>query len=264
MGLSDDQIIKLLEWFVNSSEVNKEWANRRKKGQKQAHEWLQPAKIKDLSDGELSDKFRDYYKRGSGDKQHLIQLNRERVLGDIKKLRKTIDYILNESIDISERLNQVLSGDYKIDRLGSAIATAILMDFKPEKYSLWNKKVEQGFSVLGWKVLQRGVSSGENYLNVMSALQRLKNLYQDQELSFLDVDFFLHTIAAEEEGIEMVKKITDKVSEPGNAFNYLILTYKEGSPWNDELGVWRYKHLILRARREFSLWMPFGIWVFAP
>ena len=108
MGLSDDQITKLLEWFVNSSEVNKEWSNRRKQGQEQAHEWLQPEKLKDLSDEELSNKFRDYYKRGSGDKQHLIQLNRERVLRDIKKLRKTIDYTLDESIDMPERLNQVL------------------------------------------------------------------------------------------------------------------------------------------------------------
>jgi len=237
MELSDDQIKRLLEWFVNSSEANKEWANKRKIGQEQAHEWLQPHKIKDMFDEELKEKFRNYYKRGSGDKQHLIQLNRERVIKDIKKLRRTVSFLLDESIDISERLEQVLSGEYKIDRLGSAIATAILMDFDPEKYSLWNNKVEQGFSVLGWKVFQRGASLGKNYLNLMAALQRLKDLYEDKELSLLDVDLFLHTIAAEKEGIEMVRKITGEGSEPENDTNYLILTYKEGSPWDDKMGV---------------------------
>ena len=56
MTLSDEQIKELLKWFVHSSDQNKIWGDKRKRGLEEHHKWIQPEAIKDLSDKELEEK----------------------------------------------------------------------------------------------------------------------------------------------------------------------------------------------------------------
>lgn len=210
MRLSDEQIKKLLEWFVNSSETRKTYAEQRKRSLEENHKWIQPDVIKKMSDEELEENFLEYYKSGGG-KQNLNQIYRDRIIRDKKRFREMTTYLLDEKVSVPKRLDEILEakGKYHIEGVGKAIATSFLMDCNPNKYCIWNNKTEMGFSTLGWKVYENKDSLGEAYLKVMEALQRLIHLRPEYNLTFDDIDLFLHTISAEKEGQKAVNALTE-------------------------------------------------------
>jgi hypothetical protein len=112
---------------------------------------------------------------------------------------------------VEERFSNVVSsnGSHHIDGVGKALASAFLMDFKPEKYCLWNNKTEMGFSVLGWPLPYEGShDEGTKYVKVLEKLKELRdNIGKGLDFDFQQVDNFLHWIAAEEEGINVIKSI---------------------------------------------------------
>ena len=217
MSLADEQIQKLLEWFINSSETRRKWVEYRKKSLEENHKWVQPNVIQKMPDIELETKFLEYYKTGGG-RQSLNQINRDRIIRDKKRFRETILHLFDESIDIKNRINDTLGGKYRIEGFGKAIATSFLMDYNPTKYCLWNNKTELGISVLGWKVYENKDSWGTAYQKILETLQNLINLELELNLTFDDIDLFLHTISAEDEGIRAVKAIREG-NEPGNGSN---------------------------------------------
>ena len=236
MAPTDEQIKKLLEWFVNSSETKKKYTEKRQKGLEEHHKWIQPDVIRELSDDELQENYLRYYKSGTGERQRLIPIYRDRIISDKKRFREMILYLLDESKDIKDRINQVLKGgNYHIEGIGKAIATAFLMDFNPKKYCLWNKKTDLGFSVLGWEVYGTTDSNGEAYVKVLNALNKLRSFTTDHQLSLLEVDLFLHTISAEKEGQDIAKEILGRVDQtqywlyaPGEGARFWREFYESG------------------------------------
>lgn len=208
MGLSDEQIQKLLVWFMESSETRKEWSALRKKAHEENHKWIQPDVIRKMTDEELETKFLGYYRTGGG-RQTLNQIYRDRIIRDKKSFRETILCLLDEGISIEKRIEQTLDGKYRIEGFGKAILTSFLMDFNPDKYCLWNNKTMMGFLVLGWEVYKEKDSWSDAYLKVLKALQRLRDTRPEFNLTYDDVDMLLHTISAEDEGVEVVRAITD-------------------------------------------------------
>jgi len=57
MQLSEEQIQRLFDWFLNSSETRKKWGEHRKKAYEENHAWIQPDKIRKMSNEELELKF---------------------------------------------------------------------------------------------------------------------------------------------------------------------------------------------------------------
>lgn len=215
MRLSDEQIQKLIEWFANST-IKSDWSKGRKKDLEKNHKWIQPDMIQNLSDKELEIKFLEYYKAGGG-RQSLNQIYRDRIIRDKNRFRETVLYLLDEGVEIKERLDQILGGKYRIEGFGKAILTSFLMDFNPEKYCLWNNKTETGFSVIGWRVYEGRDLWGNAYLKIVEALQRLRDWVPEFNLTFDEADIFLHMISAEAEGKEAVKAITEgrEILKPG-------------------------------------------------
>lgn len=218
MTLTNEQIQriqKLLEWFVNTSETRKRLLEYRKRKLEENHKWIQPDVIQKMSDEELEKKFLDYYKEGGG-RQNLNQIYRDRIIRDKKRFRETLLYLLDESIDIKKRLDDILNkkSKYHIEGFGKAITTSFLMDYKPEKYCIWNNKTEMGFSALGIQPFENE-SFGTAYLKVLEKLKELINLKPELNLDFIEIDLFLHTISAEEEGKKAVDEIinSEHISE---------------------------------------------------
>jgi len=211
--LSDEKIKKLLSWFVNFSATYKKWTPERLEAQNINEEWIQPEVIAKMSDEELEERYLHYYNDKTGKKQNLIAIKRDRIIKN-ENFRKSLLYLLNEDVDIKTRIDELMDtqNEMHIDGMGRALITAFLMDFKPDKYCLWNGKTESGFKALGWDNLyrKRGDSNGDVYIKVLSLLEKLKTLGSEFDLSFLDVDLFLHTISAEEEGKEMLAKIKEE------------------------------------------------------
>lgn len=208
-SLSDDQIIELLQWFVNSSETYRNWMPKRREAENINHSWIQPEIIKNMSDEDLKEHYIEYYNSGTGEKQNINAIYRDRIIRD-NNFRDSLYYLLNEDIDIKNRINDLLDrkNEKHIEGMGKALITALLMDFKPEKYCLWNGKTEDGLKALGWdEYHSRGDSGGDVYIKVLNLLRKLTNLVPEFELEFLDIDLFLHVIVAEEEGIDQLNRI---------------------------------------------------------
>ncbi len=209
--LTDSQIKELLEWFVTSSQMYNTHMEKRRQAQEENHKWIQPQVIKAMSDAELVQRFTEYYRDGGG-KQNLNQLNRDRIVRDKAKFRRTLEYLLNEDIPVKQRVDQILGGDYQIDGFGRAILTGLLMDFASDKYSILNGKSYQGFETIGWQLSNKGDSKGQVYLNFLKLLVKLHNLSASLSLDFNALDLFIHTIAAEPEGQAKVKQVCQKAT----------------------------------------------------
>lgn len=210
MGLSDEKIKELLSWFVNSSETYKKWLPKRKTAEKINHEWIQPEIIEKMSYEDLKEHYLEYFNSGTGEKQNLIAIKRAQIIRN-EKFRESLLYLLNEDVDIKTRIDELMDikNEKHIDGMSRALLTAFLMDFKPDKYCLWNGKTESGFKALDWDklYLKSTDSNGEAYIKVLGLLRRLRTLGSEFNLSFLDVDLFLHTISSEEEGKAILAKI---------------------------------------------------------
>ena len=102
MQPTDEQIEKLMDWFVNFSEIYKKWTPKRRLFLQENNRWIQPEIIKDLSDDELSEKFLVYYNNNT--RQVLNKINRNKIVQDKTRFREVLAFLLDESVDIKKGL----------------------------------------------------------------------------------------------------------------------------------------------------------------
>lgn len=208
MKLSSEQIKALLDRFVGSEDAQT-WIKQRWEDHSRWKEWIDPIKLDKLSDDELKDKFLGYFNEGAG-RHPFNAVYRDRIIRDIRQFRDTAKFLINESIPLQRRLNEALDrdGKYHIEGVGKGLATSILMDLDPQKYATWNNKTNMGLEALGLSPqFARRDDWGTRYDKVMEVIKHIRDL--KPELSFLEVDHFLHIVSATEEGEEAVKALTE-------------------------------------------------------
>ena len=169
--LTEDQIKQLFNDPKIQEKINK-YKPERVEAHKKWAEWLNKEGLEKLSDDELKNKFIEYYDSGAG-RHAFVPINRDRIIRDIKKFREMLKFLLNESIDIKQRINEVLEidGKYRIEGMGKALVTSFLFDFNPDKYCIWNNRVEIGLEKIGWKPQLRGKMER----NILKYLKLWKN-----------------------------------------------------------------------------------------
>jgi hypothetical protein len=208
MKISDQQVKILIDKFV-SAEQAKAWREQRIADHKKWKEWIDPGKIDPLPDEELRNRFLEYFNQGAG-RHGFNAIYRDRIVRDIKRFRNAMKFLIDESIPIKQRIEGVIdsNGVWHIEGIGKGLATSILMDLDPKKYATWNNKTNMGLDALGrTPKFERGDSSGERYKKVMNIIQGINDLKPD--LSFIEIDHFLHIVSAEEEGKEAIKALTE-------------------------------------------------------
>ena len=208
MKLTDEQIKLLLDKFVASEEAQT-WIKQRWEDHKRWKEWINAEKLNTLPDDELKNKFLEYFNEGAG-RHRFNAIYRDRIVRDIKKFREAMKFLLDESIPVNKRLNEILDrdGKFHIEGIGKGLATSILMDLDLQKYATWNNKTNMGLDALGLTPqFARGDDWGTKYQKVMEAIKHIKDL--KPELSFLEIDHFLHIVSATEEGKEAVKALIE-------------------------------------------------------
>ena len=205
--LSEDQLSSVLR-HPEIKKLIEEWREKRIEYHHKWREWIDPLKIKEISDEELKQKFEEYYKIGAG-RHSFNQIYRDRITRDIERFRNMLLYLLDESVDITERLNEILNknGKYYIQGVGKALVTSFLFDFNPNKYCIWNNKVEAGLGRIGWLPEKKGVTKGEYYLKILEVIKKLVSLSSEPYNNFGDVDLALHILAVEKEGDIALKEI---------------------------------------------------------
>lgn len=207
MNLTNEQIKLLLDKFVVSEEA-KTWREQRWEDHKRWKEWIDPNKLEALSDDELKNRFLQYFNEGAG-RHPFNAINRDKIINHIK-FRKVMKFLLDESVPVNERMDKILEkdGTYHIAGIGKGLATSILMDLNSQKYATWNNKTNMGLEALGLSPqFAWGDSWGTRYEKVMEIIRRIRELMP--ELSFLEVDHFLHIVSATEEGIEAVTSLIE-------------------------------------------------------
>lgn len=205
--MEDYEIKQLLKRF-KESDIYKMWIPDRKEKHDLNSVWIKYEEIKKMPDEKLREKFLEYYGGGEG-RQTLNQVWRDRIIREVGRFREVLLYLLDEKIPLEQRFSEVVGGERHIEGFGKALASTFLMDSDIEKYCLWNSKTEMGFNVLGWGIPYESTDSwGRKYTKVLERLRQLRDeIGSGLNLDYLDVDLFLHWIAAEDEGKEAVKAI---------------------------------------------------------
>jgi hypothetical protein len=211
--LNEEQIRNLLLKFKETDRY-KEVHKEREEAHKKNSEWINIDFIKNASDDELRQRFLDYY-RGGEKRQNLNQIYRDRIIRDISQFREMLLHLFDENLPIEQRFRDVVEGDYKIEGVGKALVSTLLMDFNIDKYCLWNNRTEDGLRILGWEnIYDHSDDIGIKYVKILSVLKKLRDeIGQNLNLTFDDIDFFLHFISAEEEGIKLVQNLTKEEKE---------------------------------------------------
>jgi len=206
MSLSEEQIKSLLDTFVISKDAET-WREQRSKDHERWKEWIDPNRIDMMDNGELKNRFLEYFNSGAG-RHPFNAIYRDRIVRDdvIDKFRRVLKYLLDENIPVEKRLKDVLGGEDHIDGVGKGLATSILMDLNPVKYATWNNKTEMGLTTLDlMPKFDRGEDVGSRYSKIMDKINYIRSL--NPELNFLDVDHFLHIVSATEDGRKFVKQL---------------------------------------------------------
>jgi len=115
------------------------------------------------------------------------------ITADMKKLKNTLGYLFDESIDISKRFFEVVdnNGSYKIEGMGQGKASALLHIKYPEKYGVWNGCTDMALKILKFEV--KGGNVGGKYKKINELLKWLKKEHGFKNLS--DVDIFIWHVA---------------------------------------------------------------------
>ena len=143
MRLSDEDVAVLLDRFVVADKSG--WRERRLDDHKQWQSWVDPAKLGSILDQDLKSQFLEYFNRGAG-RYSFNAIYHDRIIRDVKQFRDTLRFLLDESVPVEKRLNDVLdkNGVHHIEGLGRGLATSFLTDLDPLCYPTWNNKTRDG------------------------------------------------------------------------------------------------------------------------
>jgi hypothetical protein len=208
MGLTNEQVGMLIDKFVITDQA-KSWREQRLRDHERWTKWTDPSRFAGISDDELKKQFLEYFNEGAG-RYSFNAIYRDRIVREMAAFRHTLMFLLDESVPVEQRVNEVLetNGRHRLPGIGKGLATSLLMDLDPSKYATWNNKTEMGLEALGrMPEFERGNSWGQRYKKVMQELGSMK--WSRPDVSFIDFDHLLHIVAVEEEGIEAVRRIKE-------------------------------------------------------
>ncbi len=127
-----------------------------------------------------------------------IQRQSGRLTTDMGHLRSALRILLDETKPIEERLDTLFPANRPnyIKFLGRAVATPILLVVYPNKYSVYNRKVELSLKACDLHPAERGMSLAQRYVKVN---QVLTDLAQRHHISRFLLDWVFHRITVQVE-----------------------------------------------------------------
>jgi hypothetical protein len=133
--------------------------------------------------------------------KHWTGINRQSnmITTDMGKLREALGILLDESRAIGDRLEEVFPKGQPnlIKGLGRAVATPILAVAYPDKYGVYNSRIEQGLKTLGLHPIFHGESFARRYAEINGILNDLSQRYN---LTLLELDEIFGWMADAETG----------------------------------------------------------------
>ena len=128
--------------------------------------------------------------------RHWTGLHRKRSMmtDDMDRLRDGLQTLVDEERDLASRVQTTKE---KVDGMGKATISAILVTAYPEKYGVWNNRSEEALKQLDiWPDFEYGSDFGQRYERVNEVLLDLSN---ELDLDLWDLDAVLGYIVGIEE-----------------------------------------------------------------
>lgn len=125
-----------------------------------------------------------------GDLGYIIPITKPQVKREMPRLKKMVKMLTDESIDIATRYEEAIKGDYKVDGIGKALISKVLVVHRPELYCLLNSKSEATLKNHGIEY-PRGMSKGERYKALCKYLIELCNQAKIENLAVLDYYLYI-------------------------------------------------------------------------
>ncbi len=107
-------------------------------------------------------------------------ISKENVAEDLDCLKKALLILVDDTIPLADRLNDIEPGrgEHAVPFLGKAKLSAILLVTHPREYGVWNDYSERALRGMGlFPVFEDGWYLGEQYMAVNSVLQTLAKEY---------------------------------------------------------------------------------------
>ncbi|MHA1972498.1 MAG: DUF2461 family protein [Candidatus Hodarchaeales archaeon] len=228
----EPEFIEKINLIVNEFLESEHWKEsgpiREEKHEKYV-QWVNPQAIESMDDEEFVEKFKEYYSDSGGGRQWLPPFYKGKLAED-PRLKEVILYLLDENIDIEERFRDVVENGrpYHIQDFGRALATAILMTFNRDEYTLFNNKVEDG---LGALKIELPFSSrdhvGTQYKKLLEKMTQIIEI-TEPKINFEILDGLLHWVFKVDEGKNTVSSIlgdsveNNEKDDTTNDVNYWI------------------------------------------
>lgn len=116
------------------------------------------------------------------------------ITADMDKFKNSLQMLLNESISLNTRLDQLFdkNSEYFIKGLGKAVITPILLVVYPNKYGVWNTKSEAGLKSL--ELLPNFTSKDTFTTKYLKINEVLNNLADELNISLWNLDGLLGEI----------------------------------------------------------------------
>lgn len=124
---------------------------------------------------------------------HLISISLPKIKRHMPELKKLLNFLCDESIDVAIRYNRALKGNLKIEGINKAFISKVLVAHKPELYFVKNEKTEKALRKYGIK-LPRGLTEGEKYKITCRILRQICEDTNIQNLAVLDHYLYLEGI----------------------------------------------------------------------
>jgi len=254
-NLSDEKLKILLEAYFNWGKENEDEGKypeiEKQKTEERRKTLLNKEYLSSLSDEELVAEILNYSKNLEGPVN--INIGKPRVLGEIKKLKGNILYIVDSTDDPFEKAEKILEGEYKIPIFYKAFWSPLFQAQYPELLPNWNNKTDKFLKKLGLNLATFKKTTGEKYKLFSEAFLYLKNL--DPKHDFYTLDHITHYGTVISEGELLIDELKFDFDEWVNLNttkdlikNYIeIRNRKDPELWNEE-----YKWSILpTVNKEF-------------
>lgn len=121
---------------------------------------------------------------------HLIPISKPVIYRNLVELKRLLIWLCNEKVDISQRYQQALKGDLKVDGVNNAFVSKVLNAHHPHLYFVKNQKSEKALRKYGI-TLPRGLSEGEKYKRISILLKEICEETGINDLSVLDYYLYL-------------------------------------------------------------------------
>lgn len=116
---------------------------------------------------------------------HIIAIPKNTILRNKQKFRRLLNYVCDDSIELSVRYDNALNGKYAMRGIKEAFISKVLIIHNHKRYFVKNDKSIKGLKKYGLE-LPRGLSAGEKYSITNNFLLQLCKQAGLQNLAILD------------------------------------------------------------------------------